>query len=194
MDAGLAKIVNSTVGTDHFKPLDKLLYGRYGLVPSENTYFKVGNFETVTLEVPLTVNKELVEATAPVFSMKMWTEGGFSISGSVGLNISNAGSVSNYPKYDIKIGFAVYKNGVMVGTSSGWTGTGTLSDTIETTTTGTVENIYFSTGDIIEVRLYFYGKTTNIYPINVTCSVAPTSPFVIRADAVEKPFDITYAE
>ena len=72
MDAGLAKVINSTVGTDSFKPLDKLMYGRQGLVPSENAYFKIGNFGSKRTSISV-AGTELSSSGEPVVSMKMWT-------------------------------------------------------------------------------------------------------------------------
>ena len=191
MDAGLAKVINSTVGTSSFKALDKLIYGRYGLIPSENTYFKIGNFETVVLNASLSQNKVVVEKTVPIASMTMWTEGGFSISATV--NLEGIADVANqYPKYNIDYGFAVYKNGVLAGkvTRNKTENQANISDygTLK------IENLYFSTGDVLEIKLYFYGQTTNNYTAKATCSLLSTNPIIIHADAVEKPFDITYAE
>lgn len=39
MDAGLAKVINSTVGTDDFKPFDKIFTDNRSIVASDEKYF-----------------------------------------------------------------------------------------------------------------------------------------------------------
>lgn len=202
MDAGLAKvlnstvgtkdfesldkILNSTVGTSNFRSLDKVLYGNKALVPSSTNYFKIGNFDNYTVE-HIGDGSEFAEKT--IVSMKMWTEGGFNISGTVSVNDN-----SILKNYAANGGVSVYRNGALVNrvipvkstTAEG-------SAYIDAWTTGdfSFENIYFSTGDVIDIKLYCalthpgeaYNGTTKI-----------DTPIIIKAGVVDKSFDITYAQ
>lgn len=190
MDAGLAKVINSTVGTDDFKSLDKLLYGRQGLVPSsENVYFKIGNLGDKNATVTVTSNSAFkAYSPEPLLSMKMWTDGGFSLEAKVEYGIATSGSWS----MSIYGGIAVFVNGTLVAT-----GTDNRSGSIGGSLTKSVrcDNIYFTTGDIVEIKLYIEGYKTSSFSNNVDlfCKTIPTNPIVVYATSVEKPFDITYA-
>lgn len=190
MDAGLAKVINSTIGTDSFRPLDKLLYGRQGLVPSENEYFKIGTFEEKSATVSVTSTKTVSAYGAPILSMKMWTDGGISLGATPYFGISTSGSWT----MSISGGIAVFVNGTLI-----MTGTTSISGTVSGASQGSAvkcENIYFSAGDVVEIKPYISGRkdSTNSSAVDLYCKILSTCPIVVYANSVEKPFDITYAE
>lgn len=188
MDAGLAKVINSTVGTDDFKSLDKLIYGRQGLVPSENAYFDIGKYENKKATVTVSTTEKSSYSDEPIVSLKMWTDGGFSIGATVNYGIASSGY------WDIRMygGIAVFVNGELVKTAY-HTSFGELSSY----RTGTVktENIYFSLGDVVEIKPYISGYRTDTgsQTVNLSCELSASTPIVIYADSVEKPFDIIHA-
>lgn len=190
MDAGLAKVINSTVGTDDFKSLDKLIYGRQGLVPSENVYFHIGNFETKKALVTVNSTDKTSYSDEPVVSIKMWTDGGFSIGATVKYGIETSG----YWGATVYGGIAIFINGTLVKTGYEMES----SDSVHGLTTVTVktDNIYFSSGDVVEIKPYVSGRiksSSTSTTVDLSCELSASTPIVIYADSVEKPFDIIHA-
>lgn len=193
MDAGLAKVINSTVGTGEVVPFDKLLYGLKGLVPSTNEYFKIGTYEGATLTLTNTSTVVAQEAEHPLVSMKMWTDGGFSLSAVVGYGVT-----SNKNSYaDVSVGLRAYKNGVKVAENLSKTATGDVDVGSTGSGAAPLDNIYFKKGDTIEVRLVcaIRENTKKTATFTVYGEINPSSnPIIIKATSVEKPFDIVYDE
>ena len=193
MDAGLAKVINSTVGTDLFRPLDKLLYGRHGLAPSENAYFSVGNLKSTKVTISVGQTKESAVSSESIIKMKMWTDGGFSIGANIRYGI-NPDVSSGYWELSVVGGIAIYVNGALykqVYTNDRF---GEQSGT--TTESLKADNIFFSAGDIIEVKTYITGNrlTSGSTKVGLMCDIDTSKPIVMYANAVEKPFDILRAE
>ena len=189
MDAGLAKVINSTIGTDSFKPLDKLLYGRQGLVPSDNAYFNISNFEANRVTVTTAQTNASAYSEGTIIRLKMWTDGGFKIGASVKYGCETSGNWTS----SVSGGIAIFVNGVLVkkgiGSHYGELN-GTLNADVKT------DAIYFSTDDIVEIKSYVSGNRTTSGSGNVTFfgEINTSNPIVIYADSVEKPFDILRAE
>lgn len=185
MDAGLAKILNSTVGTDNYRPLDKVLYGSKALVPSENLYFNIGAIKNRTLSHTAGASAPK-ETEVAVVALKMWTDGGFDIK--VPYKLQDDSSVSG--RY-ITGGFRLYRNGTLIATVSdiSYDTSSTSSKSLE----GTFNDIYFATGDLLELRMFCVpSHPTSSYTGTVT--LRDSDVIAIYADAVDKMFDITYAQ
>ena len=185
MDAGLAKVLNSTVGTNNFRSLDKVLYGRKALIPSENLYFNIGAIKNRTLSHTAGASAP-AETEVSVVSLKMWTDGGFSIK--VTYKLQDDSGVSN--RY-ITGGFRLYINGKLVKTVSdiSYDTSSTSAKTIDST----LNDIYFATGDLLELKMFCVpSHPTSSYTGTVT--LRDSDVIAIYADEVDKMFDITYAQ
>lgn len=184
MDAGLAKVLNSTVGTEHFRSLDKVLCSNKALVPSDNLYFNIGAFKNKTVSHS---GNATAETEADVLSLKMWTDGG--------LRIHVSGRIQDNSVVENRCargGFRLYKNGVLLSYVEGESATNT-SSTSERSFEGKFSDVYFEIGDILEIKLYCkLSHTTTSY--KGTTSIGDSDVISIYADAVDKMFDLTYIE
>lgn len=187
----VAKMLNSTIGTSDFKSLDELVHEGTSLTPSENAYFNIGNISSNRVTFKTGMTEKIAESTEPVMRMKMWTDGGISIGAVVNFGIDSSVSSGSWA-ISARGGITVYVNGELVKTA-----TATKSSYQVGTTTETVkaDNIYFSAGDIIEVKSYLKAQTTSSgTTVQFLCEMDVSKPIVIYANSVATPFDILRAE
>lgn len=191
MDIALAKMLNSTVGTLDYRALDKMLYSRQGLVPSENAYFNIENITNQRATVLTNTTSMSVESTTPIVRIKMWADGGFSIGAKIIYGIDSSVSSGAW-EVNITGGLSVYVNGTFVKR-----GTVSKSGALNGTYTGEprVDGVYFSAGDVVEIKTYISANTKyTSTKIQFLCEMDSSEPIVIYANSVEKPFDILGAE
>lgn len=184
MDAGLAKVLNGTVGTPEFKSLDKILYGLKTLTPSENIYLKIGNADGLFVEHTGYTGNTKTFAEKKVATLRMLADGGFNIGATL-----TAYDNSKEAGYSANCRFRVYRNNTLLSEvqldSYSSTSDGTMTTPIN------INWLYFKEGDVIEFKLYCaLNKPTGAY--TGRCGI--NGSINILADSVDTGFALDVAD
>lgn len=179
--AGIKYALNSTLGTDDFKPLDKQITDRIGLIPDENIY-------TSKYLAPNTTDSNLVLSSSSVsnpnirelssMSLCVNTQGQVNLKaiGSITCVQNEASGNSNF-HIEIRVAVNVFKNGELLYTLD-QAHIGTLHEDIHpvgepqtfTFTTQPFSSGFIKKGDKITAQINIVAKKSHtLYP-RVTCT------------------------
>ena len=184
MDAGLAKVLNGTLGTPGFKSLDKILYGLKTLTPSENVYLKIGSDDGLFVEHNGYAGNTTTFAEKTVATLRMLADGGFNIGATL-----TAYDNSTVLGYSALCKFRVYLNGGLFAQVE----KNSLSGGTTTAETAPISMkwLYFKEGDVIEIKLYCaLSNPTGAY--TGKCGIDGT--INILADVVDTGFALDVAQ
>lgn len=151
--AEIKRAINSTVGTDEFQPLDKMIMGNWNLVESNNTYL----FET-----PLYSSSAGTHTLSTTFKMKA--------NGTARIRLLAAYSAN------ITCAFEIYKNGQLYKSNS-------LTGINTSTNVSFIVPVSFKTDDLFTfklVRTIGSGNISSINEISVLCD-AVYAPVLIES-------------
>ena len=132
--SGIKHALNSTLGTNHFKPLDKIIQQQIKLSASDNVLYNMGSLRATT-----TNSNDSATVYYPN-SFKMTTSGNFKFTG-----IASTSNTST------RIGrFYIYKNGEIIHQQN-WSYTSEEFSPVE---------ISFNVGDVFKFAVYVYNGST----------------------------------
>ena len=177
--AGIKYALNSTLGTDDFKPLDKQITDRIGLIPDENIYtskYLAPNTTGSDLSVRYSENTNPTVRELSSMSLYVNTQGQVNLKaiGSITC-VQNKASGNSNLKIDIQVAVNVFKNGELLYTSNRMS-IGVLSEPNAgkpqtfTFTTQPFSSGFINKGDKITAKIDIFGVKNYTITTSATCT------------------------
>ena len=176
--AGIKYALNSTLGTDDFKPLDKQITDRIGLIPDENIY-------TSKYLAPNTNGSDLVlSASGSVSNIRELSSMSLCVNTQGQVNLKAIGSITCVQneasgnsdfRIDIQVKVNVFKNGELLYTSNQMS-LGVLKEPNAgkpqtfTFTTQPFSSGFINKGDKITAQINIVAKKNDYTHSSVTCT------------------------